>query len=107
MKLNQVLKALNSPIRREIIAHLRNGPLSAGELADRFDVSKPTMSTHFAALKDADLIESRKQGVSIVYSLNVTVVEEALGALMGLLRTGNDTSSQTSPDKSPGKEIRT
>lgn len=107
MKLNAVLKALNSPIRRQIIAHLRERPMAAGELADLFDVSKPTMSTHFASLKEAGLITSRKDGVSIVYSLNVTVAEEALGALMGLLRTGEETTPQTQSEPVPGKEIPT
>jgi len=88
MKIATVLKALNHPIRRDIITRLQNGPLTAGDLADAYAVSKPTMSTHFAALKEADLIEGRKDGVTITYHLNATVAEEAMSALMGLLGTG-------------------
>lgn len=88
MKLAIVLKALNHPIRRDIITRLQDGPLRAGDLADAYDVSKPTMSTHFAALKEADLINGRKDGVTITYHLNATVAEEAMSALMGLLGAG-------------------
>lgn len=85
MKIATVLKALNHPIRRDIIARLQDGPLTAGDLADAYAVSKPTMSTHFAALKEADLIYGEKEGVTITYHLNATVAEEAMSALMSLL----------------------
>lgn len=88
MKINQVLKALSHPIRREVIAKLRDGPQSAGALAANFGVSKPTMSTHFAALKEAGLITAERDGVTIYYHLNVTVAEEALSAVMGILGAG-------------------
>ena len=99
MKLATVLKALNHPIRRDIITRLQDGPLTAGDLADSYDVSKPTMSTHFAALKEADLIEGRKDGVTITYHLNTTVAEEAMAALMGLLgRSANDETDEIIPE---------
>lgn len=88
MRINKVLKALSHPIRRDIIAVLREGGASAGDLAARYDVSKPTMSTHFASLKSADLIYGEKDGVSITYRLNVTVADESLGVLMGVLGAG-------------------
>jgi DNA-binding transcriptional ArsR family regulator len=88
MKIATVLKALNHPIRRDIIARLQDSPVTAGDLADAYDVSKPTMSTHFATLKEADLIEGIKEGVTITYHLNATVAEEAMSALMNLLGTG-------------------
>jgi len=88
MKLAVVIKALNHPIRRDIIARLQDGPITAGDLAEAYDVSKPTMSTHFASLKEADLITGAKEGVTITYHLNATVAEEAMSALMGLLGTG-------------------
>lgn len=97
MKINLVLKALNHPIRRDIIARLREGPMNAGELAAFYDVSKPTMSTHYAALKDADLIGGEKDGVTIFYHLNATVAEDALSSLMALLGAGAVTSSDQSP----------
>lgn len=90
MKLGTVLKALSNPIRRDIVVRLRERDMSAGEIADAYAVSKPTMSTHFAALKEAGLIEGHRDGVVIRYSLNATVAEEALVALMDLLGTSDE-----------------
>jgi DNA-binding transcriptional ArsR family regulator len=75
---NSVFKALSDPTRRRVLQLLRARPMSAGELADEFDVSKPTMSAHFAVLQGADLIEAEKVGRSIVYRLKMSVLEEAL-----------------------------
>jgi DNA-binding transcriptional ArsR family regulator len=83
--MNQIFKAISDPTRRQVLALLRNGPQSAGELADHFDVSKPTMSSHFAILREADLITSSKQGKSIVYSLKLSVLEDALLGFAQLL----------------------
>jgi DNA-binding transcriptional ArsR family regulator len=76
--MSTVFKALSDPTRRRVLQLLREGPMSAGELADRFDVSKPTMSAHFAVLKEADLIHAEKAGKSIIYHLKLSVLEEAL-----------------------------
>jgi DNA-binding transcriptional ArsR family regulator len=76
--MSQVFKALSDPTRRRVLQLLRQGPLSAGELSDQFDFSKPTMSAHFAVLKDADLIHAEKAGKSIIYHLKLSVLEEAL-----------------------------
>lgn len=92
MKLATILKALNHPIRRDIVSRLKDGPINAGDLADAYAVSKPTMSTHFAALKEADLILGKKEGVTITYHLNATVAEEAMSSLMDLLGTGSDST---------------
>ncbi|HET9328771.1 MAG TPA: autorepressor SdpR family transcription factor [Candidatus Eisenbacteria bacterium] len=73
-----VFKALSDPTRREILQLLRRGPMSAGELANHFDVSKPTMSAHFAVLRSAGLIASEKQGKSVLYELQLSVLEDAL-----------------------------
>jgi DNA-binding transcriptional ArsR family regulator len=73
-----VFKALSDPTRRHVLELLRTRPMSAGELADHFDVSKPTMSAHFAVLREAGLIASEKQGKSVVYELQMSVLEEAL-----------------------------
>lgn len=99
MKFNQVLKALSHPIRREIIAQLREGPLSAGALAENFSVSKPTMSTHFASLKEADLIYAERDGVTIFYHLNATVAEDALSEMMDLLGVGADQAEKSGSKK--------
>ena len=76
--MNRVFKALSDPTRRRVLQLLRERPLSAGDLADQFDVSKPTMSAHFAVLLEADLIEADKQGRSILYRLKMSVLEDAL-----------------------------
>lgn len=73
-----MFKALSDPTRRRVLLLLRQGPMSAGELSDRFDVSKPTMSAHFAVLKAADLVHAEKAGKSVVYHLKLSVLEEAL-----------------------------
>ena len=73
-----VFKALSDPTRRRVLQLLRRGPLSAGELSDQFNVSKPTMSAHFAVLKEADLVHAEKAGKSVIYYLKLSVLEEAL-----------------------------
>jgi DNA-binding transcriptional ArsR family regulator len=75
---NKVFKALSDPTRRRVLQLLRERPMSAGELAGHFPVSKPTMSAHFAVLQEAGLIESEKSGRTIVYRLVMSVLEEAL-----------------------------
>jgi DNA-binding transcriptional ArsR family regulator len=81
--MNQLFEALAHPTRREILALLKKGSMSAGAIAERFDVSKPTLSGHFAKLKDAGLIHADKDGTSIIYSLNLSVLEEVLLGFMG------------------------
>lgn len=76
--MSTVFKALSDPTRRRVLHLLRQGPMSAGELSDQFDVSKPTMSAHFAVLKDADLVHAEKAGKSVIYHLKLSVLEEAL-----------------------------
>jgi len=76
--MNKVFKALSDPTRRRVLQLLRERPMSAGELSDHFDVSKPTMSAHFAVLQEAGLIEAEKTGRTITYRLVMSVLEEAL-----------------------------
>ncbi len=76
--MNRVFKALSDPTRRRVLQLLREGPRSAGELADHFAVSKPTMSAHFAVLVEADLIAAEKSGRTILYRLKLSVIEDAL-----------------------------
>ncbi|MFZ5551394.1 MAG: autorepressor SdpR family transcription factor [Pseudomonadota bacterium] len=76
--MSQVFKALSDPTRRRVLQLLRQGPLSAGELSEHFNVSKPTMSAHFAVLKEADLVHTEKVGKSVIYHLKLSVLEEAL-----------------------------
>jgi DNA-binding transcriptional ArsR family regulator len=83
--MNDAFKALADPTRREVLRLLRGGEKTAGELAQQFDMTKPSMSHHFAVLKQADLIASRREGQQIYYFLNTTVVEDLLALLWGLL----------------------
>ena len=76
--MNRIFKALSDPTRRHVLQLLRSGPMSAGDLAAHFDVSKPTMSAHFAVLQEADLIAAERQGRTILYRLKLSVLEDAL-----------------------------
>ena len=76
--MSHVFKALSDPTRRRVLQLLRKGPMSAGEISDRVDVSKPTMSAHFAVLKEADLVHAEKAGKSVIYHLKLSVLEDAL-----------------------------
>jgi len=76
--MSRVFKALSDPTRRRILELLRERPMSAGELADHFKVSKPAMSAHFAVLREAGLVDSQKQGKSVIYELQMSVLEDAL-----------------------------
>lgn len=85
MRLNETFKALADPSRREILRLLRRGEMSAGELADQFDMAKPSLSHHFAVLKQADLVIARREGQQIFYALNTTVMEDVAAMLWDLL----------------------
>ncbi len=78
----KVYKALADPTRRKILQLLRERDMNAGELAEHFDFAKPTLSRHFSVLQEADLIQGTREGNYIVYRLNVTVLEEAMMAMM-------------------------
>ncbi|MEM6462777.1 MAG: autorepressor SdpR family transcription factor [Pseudomonadota bacterium] len=82
--MNAVFEALAHPVRRKILSLLKTGPKSAGELAANFTLTKPTMSVHFAKLKQARLVSTERQGTSVVYALNMSVLEEALAGLLSL-----------------------
>ena len=78
MSLQLTLKALSDPIRREILKLLKSGPLAAGDIAARFDVTGAAVSRHLSVLKDADLIRDKRDGKFIFYELNASVLEEIL-----------------------------
>jgi DNA-binding transcriptional ArsR family regulator len=88
MSSNEAFKALADPTRREILALLRKGERTAGDLAEKFDMTKPSMSHHFAVLKEADLIASRREGQQIWYALNTSVVEDLMAWAMDLIGDG-------------------
>ena len=81
--MNRVFKALADPTRRRVLELLRERPMTAGELADQFPFSKPTMSAHFAVLKEADLVEAKKSGKTVTYRLKMSVLEDALLGFAG------------------------
>jgi len=74
--MNSLFKALNDSTRREILELLKKRNMTAGEIADQFNISKPSISHHLDLLKQAGLVEAEKQGQFISYSLNTTVVDE-------------------------------
>lgn len=78
MGLQNTLKALADPIRREILNMLKNGRLSAGEIADHFPVTGASISRHLSVLKEADLIRDTREGKFIYYELNTSVLEEVM-----------------------------
>ena len=78
MGLQQTLRALADPIRREILNLLKNGSLSAGEITEHFDVTAASVSRHLSVLKEADLIRDRREGKFIFYELNASVLEEIM-----------------------------
>ena len=99
--MNAVFKALADPTRRKVLELLRQGPLTAGAISANFEVSKPTMSAHFSVLREAGLIDSFKQGTSITYRLQLSVLEDALLAFSQLVGLGfNPTVTSATKDSS-------
>ena len=84
MGFQQSFKALSEPIRREILHLLQNGPMAAGDIAARFDVSGATISHHLSLLREAGLVLDEKRGKYIYYELNMSVVDELIGWMTGL-----------------------
>lgn len=78
MGLQNTLKALSDPTRREILNLLKKGKMSAGDIVDQFSVSGAAISRHLSVLKDADLIRDERDGKFIYYELNASVLEEIM-----------------------------
>lgn len=97
--MTSVYKALSDPTRRKILQMLRERDMTAGEIAEHFDITKPTLSRHFAILKEADLIYGDKVRTTITYHLNVSVLEDALVTLL-------DTFDLLKRDNKDGIEVR-
>jgi DNA-binding transcriptional ArsR family regulator len=88
--MNESFKALSDPSRRQILRLLREKDRTAGEIAEFFSMSKPSISHHLNALKQAGLVLDERQGQHIVYSLNTTVVQEVMGWMLELLGKEED-----------------
>ncbi len=84
LAIDAVFRALNDPTRREILRLLRSRDMTAGEIAERFPLAKSTLSGHFNVLKHAGLVVTERVGTSIVYSLNVSALEEIVAAVLAL-----------------------
>ena len=84
MGMQNTLKALSDPTRREILDLLKKGTLSAGEISEKFDISFAAISRHLSVLKDADLIRDERDGKFIYYTINVSVLEEIMIWIKGL-----------------------
>lgn len=100
--MSNVFRALSDPTRRRVLQLLRKGAMSAGDLSDHFEFSKPTMSAHFQILKDADLVHAEKQGKSVIYQLKLSVLEDALLGFVGSVAA----DPPTKPSK-PTKKVST
>lgn len=92
--MNEVLKALAHPTRRRVLSMLKRGPLASGKIAEAFDVAWPTMTTHLNTLKAAGLVSAERNGTSIRYRLNASVMEETAAALLDLAGAGKKERKQ-------------
>jgi len=100
---NVVFEALAHPTRRAILELLKSGSRTAGELADAFDVAKPTMSGHFAKLKEAGLIHADQRGTTIFYSINLSVLEEVLLGFIGRIGAGEPRAAAAGRPQAKGE----
>ena len=99
--MNAIFKALADPTRRKVLELLQQRSMTAGELADHFPVSRPTMSAHFAVLREAGLIEPTKIGTTITYQLKLSVLEDALLGFAKLFGAGSsalDSDTRPTPE---------
>lgn len=99
MSLNETFRALADPTRRTILDLLRRGEMTAGALAEKFDMTKPSMSHHFTVLKNADLITSRREGQQIWYGLNTTIVQDLMTWAANLTGDGSKDDARQKGDK--------
>ena len=76
--MNNIFKALSDPTRRQILELLKEQPMNAGEIAEYFNITKPSISHHLSILKNCDLIMDERQGQNIVYSLNSTIFQDVI-----------------------------
>jgi DNA-binding transcriptional ArsR family regulator len=90
LTLDQTIRALGDPTRREILRVLRGGDLTAGELVSLFPLTGASVSHHLAVLKEAGLVQAERNGRNIVYSLDSTVFQQALEELMGFFEIGGE-----------------
>ncbi|MBE6956552.1 MAG: winged helix-turn-helix transcriptional regulator [Ruminococcaceae bacterium] len=95
MAIQDTMRALSDPIRRQILNLLKKGPLPAGDIAGRFDVTGAAISRHLAVLRQAGLIRDRREGKYIYYELNASVLEEVMLWLAELKGENDETNIET------------
>jgi len=88
--MDATIRALADPTRREILRMLRERDLAAGEIAARFAMTAPTVSHHLSVLKDAGLVQAERDGRSVIYSIDTTVVQEFLGEMLRFFGVGGE-----------------
>lgn len=88
--MGDVWKALSDPTRRKILTLLKDKDMNAGEIANEFNMTKPSISNHLNILKQADLVDAEKQGQNVIYSLKTSVLEEILNVLSNLTNRGEE-----------------
>ena len=94
ISMDAIFRALSDPTRREILRLLQQGDLSAGDLAERFPLAKSTFSGHLKVLKEAGLVVTERQGITIVYSLNTGAHEDLLRVVFDLMHIGGGRPSE-------------
>ncbi len=100
MNLNRTLRALADPTRRRILQLLKGGDLTAGELAEHFDLARSTMSGHFNVLREAGLIVSERNRNTVVYSINTGVLDDAAAAVLALFESRSGDERHRAPRRS-------
>lgn len=105
--MNDIFKALSHPVRRDILALLRDGPVASGEIAAGFDMRWPTVTAHLNVLRAAGLIEAERVGTSVRYRLMSSAAEDALGLMMELFGQLATKRKKTVPASRPGAAPRT
>lgn len=90
MGIQETLKALSDPVRRQILEHLKRGRLPAGQIAELFDISAPAVSRHLSVLKDAGLVRDYREGKFVFYELKASVLEETLLWMMALKEASDE-----------------
>lgn len=88
MTVQDVFQAFSDPTRREIVRMLQDGDMGAGAIAERFDMTKPSISHHLGVLKSAGLVRAERRGQELIYSLQATVFQEFLGYLAETFKEG-------------------
>lgn len=100
MPTDSVFRAIADPTRRQILKLLRDGEMTAGQITAHFDMAAPSMSHHFSVLKNADLIDVRRSGPQLYYSINTSVLEDVVTSLMEIFGTDiRDTSSRSGEEE--------